>query len=135
MATHVPESQLESLLQRTVTRVLGGMALKLAPTVAGAPDRMVLLPTGKVYLVELKTDRGRLSDIQEVWHERAAAIGVPVTTLYGRDMLLSWLRYHLARLIDDGVIPAECERGHTRELTISLSGKKVCVACATTTPS
>lgn len=66
------------------------MCLKLAPTVRGVPDRLVLLPGGRVFLVELKTDTGRLSPAQAEWHRRAAELGVVVTLLAGADEIDHW---------------------------------------------
>lgn len=52
------EKKLESLLYQKV-RAMGGWAIKLWPvTVVGLPDRMVLLPGGRVSFVELK-DTGK----------------------------------------------------------------------------
>ena len=84
------ESALEQLLFRQV-RVMGGIAVKLAPTVAGVPDRLILLPGGRHYLVELKADGGRVSPVQVLWHQRSAAIGHPVVVLTGRAEVDAWL--------------------------------------------
>lgn len=42
----------------------GCWALKLWPSVAGLPDRLVLTPGGRVRFVEFKTPGGRTSPIQ-----------------------------------------------------------------------
>lgn len=64
--------------------------MKVAPTTAGVPDRLALLPGGRIELVELKTVTGRLSPIQRVWHERAAGLGTSVTVLHGRGDIEAW---------------------------------------------
>lgn len=84
------EASLERLLFSRV-RGIGGIALKLSPNVKGTPDRLVLLPVGRMYLVELKTTTGRLSPAQKIWHERAAAIGVHVVTLHGAQAISDWV--------------------------------------------
>lgn len=84
------EADLERRLARGVT-ARGGMSVKIAPTVAGVPDRLVLWPGGVVQLVELKASGGRLRPIQQVWHERAAALGVTVLVLTGTAELDRWL--------------------------------------------
>ena len=84
------ESALEARLVKGI-RVRGGMALKLTPTVAGIPDRLVIMPSGRLILVELKTDKGKLSAVQIHMHQRLALHGVKVTTLYGRDHLDKWM--------------------------------------------
>lgn len=86
------ESQIEHAFRRRVRADLGGMVVQLMPTVAGIPDRMVLLPGGRIHLVELKTVTGRLSPVQRAWHVKAAQLGVPVTVLYGLGEVCQWVR-------------------------------------------
>ena len=38
-----------------VTKAMKGWAIKLLPSVSGLPDRLVLLPGGRVIFVELKS--------------------------------------------------------------------------------
>lgn len=95
------EAALERFFRQRV-RVLGGYTFKLAPTEPGVPDRLVLLPGGRIYLVELKADRGTLRPAQVEWHKRAARLGTQVYTLYGRTGVLEWIRlatdHHTERL-------------------------------------
>lgn len=86
------EKHLEAYFQRAVRGALGGKAVKLSPLEKGTPDRLVLLPGGRVKLVELKTYKGRLSVAQKVWHSRAAQLGTPVAVLYGREGVDAWVR-------------------------------------------
>lgn len=79
----VRESVVENYLHQRV-KALGGWTYKIAPTTAGLPDRMVVLPGGRILLVELKRDDGRLSAVQTVLHEKLASLGVHVFTLYGK---------------------------------------------------
>ena len=47
----------ESLVERKLTSLVkerGGWAIKFVPSVSGLPDRIVLLPTGRLFFVELK---------------------------------------------------------------------------------
>lgn len=86
--------ELESALERRFVRLVqaaGGMTSKLAPTDAGIPDRLVLMPGGRIHLVELKAEGGRLRPIQRVWHERAAHRGTEVIVLTGRAEIESWV--------------------------------------------
>ena len=57
----------------------------------GIPDRLVLMPGGRVIFVELKTDRGRLSKIQQAVHRKLLALGMTVETLKGRGDIDEWL--------------------------------------------
>jgi hypothetical protein len=85
------ESGLEGFFRKRV-RLVGGYTVKLAPTEAGIPDRLVILPGGRMRLVELKTESGALSPIQRVLHSRLAELGVEVVVLYGRNAVIRWLR-------------------------------------------
>ncbi|WP_315069646.1 VRR-NUC domain-containing protein [uncultured Clostridium sp.] len=59
------ESRIESYLKKQVEKI-GGKAYKWNPTgVIGVPDRMVLLPDGKVIFIELKAPGKKLRRIQE----------------------------------------------------------------------
>ena len=59
------EKQLEQKLKKEVEK-LGGLCLKLTtPGFTGIPDRLVLLPGGKVWFVEVKKIDGRLSARQK----------------------------------------------------------------------
>lgn len=87
-----PEERVLEEYFRKRVRMLGGQTYKVAPTEAGMPDRLVLWPVGRVLLVELKKDDGKVSFIQRVWHEKAARAGVTVHVLYGRAGIDSWLR-------------------------------------------
>lgn len=90
MSTDAPrERDVEALLRRQVTDA-GGLCVKLAPTEAGVPDRLVVWE-GRIWLVELKRADGRLRPVQVGWHERAAAAGVDVVVLYGAGGVREWL--------------------------------------------
>ena len=72
------EKKLERLLCSEVKK-LGGWALKLVPSqVSGLPDRMVLLPQGRMFFVEVKTTGQKTRPIQEVIHRRLRLLGFRV---------------------------------------------------------
>jgi hypothetical protein len=85
------ESHLESFFRKRV-RLLGGYTVKLAPTEAGVPDRLVIMPGGRMCLVELKTLTGSVSPIQTVWHRKVRRLGAKVHVLYGEAGVIDWLR-------------------------------------------
>lgn len=63
---------------------LGGRAYKfVSPGNAGVPDRIVVLPNGKLVFVELKTEKGKLTALQECQIRRLADLGQHVEVLYG----------------------------------------------------
>lgn len=59
------ESQIErNLVDRIKTR--GGLCYKfVSPANPGVPDRVIIVPDGRTVFVELKTESGSLSKIQE----------------------------------------------------------------------
>ena len=91
------EINTERLLVGGIT-AMGGRCLKLNfPGVAGAPDRLVLLPPGVLHFVELKSASGRLERSQQVLFPKLAALGFQVRVLYGHDDVrnfLAELRYN-----------------------------------------
>ncbi len=90
--TPMREAQLEAVFMKRVRMALGGRVEKLAPTRRGMPDRLVLLPAGRMYLVELKTDTGRVSPIQAVWHEHARRLGTTVHIIRGLAAIDEWIQ-------------------------------------------
>ena len=58
------ESKIEKSLKNKVQN-MGGIALKfVSPGIAGVPDRIVLIPNGKVVFVELKAPGKTMRPIQ-----------------------------------------------------------------------
>ena len=88
------EADLDRYFTNCVRRDLHGAAIKLAPTVAGVPDRLVILPGGRILLVELKASKGKLSEIQTRWHAAAAVLGVVVDVVVGLDGVDAWIDLH-----------------------------------------
>ena len=69
--------------------------VKLAPT--GTPDLIGYLPpNGQMFALEVKADRGKLSEAQEAWAERARKAGVLVGVVRSAqeacDLICSWSR-------------------------------------------
>lgn len=86
----VKESTVEEHLIDGV-RARRGLCIKFLPSVAGVPDRIVFLPTGRIYLAELKAPGGRLRPDQRVMHKRLAERGVPVAVLSSKEEVDAWL--------------------------------------------
>lgn len=75
------ESSIEKRLCSAV-KDRGGLALKLPGcSLAGVPDRLVLLPGGKVGFVETKARGGKPRPLQLKRHERLREMGFPVFVL------------------------------------------------------
>jgi hypothetical protein len=85
------ESRIESDLTRSV-RGVGGLCIKLpANLYKGIPDRLLLLPMGRVRLVETKTRKGRDTLAQPSFHVFLSRIGFPVFIVRGLDGLKEFL--------------------------------------------
>jgi hypothetical protein len=77
------EADAEKLLVSSIKR-LRGLAFKLKFIgMGGAPDRLVLMPGGRFYFVELKGPNGRLEDTQEILFPRLEKLGCKVWILTG----------------------------------------------------
>lgn len=79
-----------------------GAILKAIGTVAGVPD-IICIFVGQCYALELKAERGRVTDVQRVVHERLREAGAHVAVAHGIDEALAqleaWnlLRHNVAR--------------------------------------
>lgn len=61
------EKTIEEYLTWAVERI-GGVTFKFrSPSQRGVADRIVCLPNGQTWFIELKTDSGRLSPLQKVF--------------------------------------------------------------------
>ena len=77
------EKDLEQKLVKMVERSLGGLCLKwVCPGWAGVPDRICLLPGGRIFFVEMKRPGGYTTSRQEWWRDRLTALGFNCFTVY-----------------------------------------------------
>ena len=87
------EKELEKKLVKGI-RDLRGKAYKFtSPNNAGVPDRLVVLPTGEVFFVELKTDIGKLSTIQSYQIRELRKLKQRVFILKGSQELENFLAF------------------------------------------
>lgn len=79
------ESDAEALLASAVKR-MHGLCLKLKFIgIDGAPDRLLFLPFGRLYFVELKKPGGRLEKSQQILFPMLEKIGFKIWILYGEE--------------------------------------------------
>lgn len=72
------ESTIESNFVKQV-KAMGGMAIKLiSPNFAGLPDRLVLLPHGIMFFVELKATGQKPRPLQIAVHRKLRKLGFTV---------------------------------------------------------
>ena len=96
------ESSIEAHLVREVKRH-GGLFYKfVSPGNPGVPDRLVILPDGRTFFVELKTEVGRLAKLQRWQRSEMEKRGADVRVLYGLDAVKEFLR----EVFSDAVLPA-----------------------------
>ena len=89
--TGMKERDVEVLLREGVKQ-LGGKAYKwVSPGNAGVPDRIVILPGGKVIFIELKQENGRLTRLQKVQQQTLRGMGAVAVTLRGAEDVKMYL--------------------------------------------
>lgn len=85
---------MEARLVRGV-KAVGGVAYKfVSPGSVGVPDRLVVLPGGKIVFVELKAEDGRLSRMQVYQIAQLRGLGADVRVVKGAagvEEFLDWL--------------------------------------------
>jgi hypothetical protein len=69
------EDAVEQYLADQVT-ALGGLCIKLMPTLRGLPDRLVLIAGEDPFFVELKAPQGRVAAHQQRMHDRIKSSAV-----------------------------------------------------------
>ena len=86
------EKNIEAHLVKSVRRI-GGIAYKfVSPAHRGVADRVVLLPGGAVWFVELKAEGGRLSPLQQVFQSEMARLGQNYACLWSKDHVDEWIK-------------------------------------------
>ena len=80
------ERQVEMYLKKGVEQK-GGFAVKLNPAGAvGIPDRLCVLPGGRVIFVEVKRPSGGIiAPLQQWWRKRIVGLGVPHAFVCSKD--------------------------------------------------
>ena len=75
------ESQLEQKLVSHITK-LGGIAYKFSsPNRRSVPDRLCVMPNGRVFFVELKSEGKAPTQLQRHEHETLRALGHTVLVI------------------------------------------------------
>lgn len=77
------EAEIEKRLKNGI-RQIGGRCYKfVSPGNDGVPDRIVVLPGGKIVFIELKAETGRLSPLQRIQITRLRGLNADVRVLKG----------------------------------------------------
>ena len=79
------------LVRRTIAH--GGIAYKwVSPGRVGVADRIVLLPGGVVWFVEIKTAKGRLSPWQKVFAADMRRMGMNYIVIRSKEEVDAWIK-------------------------------------------
>lgn len=76
----VSEKDVETALVKNIEKQ-GGKAYKFVSSVSGVPDRICLLPKGKIVFVELKAPGKKPSALQLVVHKQIQKLGFRVLVI------------------------------------------------------
>lgn len=89
----------ESALERKLVfevRKIGGAACKwTSPGASGVPDRIVLLPGGRVAFVEMKAPGKQLEPLQEYWRKKLQGMGhdhFTIDSVEGIHKFIEWVQ-------------------------------------------
>lgn len=81
----------EKLIEKKLiegVKKLRGLALKFWPiSITGIPDRIVILPGGKIHFVELKTTGGILRPRQKIMIAKLISLGCSVFVIDSQELL------------------------------------------------
>jgi hypothetical protein len=72
----------------------GGLCYKWMPITKGLPDRVVILPGGRIFFIETKTEGGKVEPAQAAMHNKMRARGVEVEVLYTTRQVDEWVEAH-----------------------------------------
>lgn len=87
------EKTLERLLKKCVEKELKGYCLKLLSVhITGLPDRICLIPGGKVFFAEIKTTKQKPRKIQLVIHRKLRDLGFRVEVIETSEQIKNIIR-------------------------------------------
>lgn len=86
------EKHIEAYLVKKV-KALDGVAYKFtSPAHRGVADRIVCLPGGVVWFIELKAPDGRLSPLQKVFADEMARMNQNYCVLWSKEDVDTWIQ-------------------------------------------
>lgn len=91
------EKNIEAYLVKSVRRI-GGVAYKFtSPAHRGVADRIVCLPDGQTWFVEVKTEGGRLSPLQKVFAADMLRMNQKYVCLWNKEQIDEFIANHYGR--------------------------------------
>ena len=86
------ESAIEKWMKRKIEEKGGRFYKWVSPGCRGVPDRIMIMPGGRIAFVELKADHGRLSRIQARMHGILRRLGCMVYVVRGMDEAKAFMK-------------------------------------------
>lgn len=87
------EKDVEKYLKEQVAAQLHGKAMKwVSPGNNGVPDRLVIVPGGRIYFVELKAPGEEPRKLQKYIHEQMREMGCVVLTIDTKEKVDSFIK-------------------------------------------
>ena len=84
------EKQVEAYFKKVVEQ-LGGKSYKFtSPAHRGVADRVACLPNGSTWFVEIKTDGGKLSELQKLFAADMARLNQHYACLWNKEDIDEW---------------------------------------------
>ena len=86
------EQKIELYLKKQVD-LLGGKAYKfISPGARGMPDRIVIIPKGQIFFIELKAKGKELRPLQKVICKQLKKLGCDVRTMDSKEKVDKFIR-------------------------------------------
>ena len=90
------EKNIEAHLVKSVRRI-GGVAYKFtSPAHRGVADRVVCLPDGSTWFIELKAEGGRLSPLQKIFADEMTRLKQNYCVLWSKEDVDTWINQRTA---------------------------------------
>lgn len=100
------ESEIEAYVKKEIES-RGGLFFKFtSPGQTGVPDRIIVMPGGRVFFVEFKTSSGRITKVQAYQLDRLIDLGAEASVIQGMEGAKEWIHD-----LDEYVIMAGIWRG------------------------
>ena len=97
------EKNIEAHLVKSVRRI-GGVAYKFtSPAHRGVADRVVCLPDGSTWFIELKAEGGRLSPLQKIFADEMARLNQNYCVLWSKVDVDTWIQQNARPADHDGI--------------------------------
>lgn len=89
----IKESDLERKLTKKIEKI-GGLSIKFWPfSLSGFPDRIILLPFGRIFFVEMKQPNGKFEGLQKWWKKKLEKLGFKVFVIWDDNDINNFIQH------------------------------------------